>query len=437
MKIFKHITLVFLVVSSVYGQNINGRFEGAVTREGSVQLMNFDFYNEEGIQKGTYEIPENGIFDVPINEIKIVNDTLHLKFYFGNFFCFISENKKEITGISEKWNPKLRLHVKKAQKRKKPYTKQNIVFSNKDIQLSGMIYEPLNNNGQPSKYIILVHGSGAQDRYSPYYISLGYALSKRGFGVLLYDKRGTGKSSGNFETASMENLVDDAVAAYNYLKTLVGVKNIEIGFLGTSQGGWIAPLAANKVGDCDFLILNVGPAVSVFEQDLHRVEYSMKADGWNQSDIDLALAYTKLYFQFANDKKNKTWLKLKQLSSEVKNKKWVEYVNIPENKDDFDWWRNNNYDPETTLKNLNCRTLSLFGEFDPLVPPLENAKLMMEYLTTSGIRFDIKVISGALHDMKTFQGLNGDNWDWPLVYWKWRTEPKEYMQSIIEFLDKK
>jgi len=282
-----------------------------------------------------------------------------------------------------------------------------------------------------------VHGSGAQDRYSPYYISLGHNLTRNGFGVLLYDKRGTGKSSGNFETASIENLADDAVAAYNYLKTLIGVNENKIGFLGTSQGGWIAPLAANKVKDCDFLILNVSPAVSVFEQDLHRVEYSMKADGWNQSDINSALKYTKLYFQFAIDKKNSTWSKLKQLSSEVKNKKWVEYIIIPKNKNAFDWWRNNNYDPEKTLKNLNCRTLSLFGEYDPLVPPIENVKLMTEYLTTSGIKFDIKVIPEVLHDMKTFQGLNGDNWDWPLVYWKWRVEPKEYMLSIIEFLDEK
>lgn len=437
MKRVQQIIGFILIVNSIYSQNLNGRFEGAVTRDGSIQLVNFDFYNEKGVQKGTYEIPENGSFDVPIDVIRMVNDTLNIQFYFGNFFCFVSEDKKEITGISEKWNPKLRLHVKKTQLKKKPYTQRNILFNNGNIQLSGMLYKPKNVIRDTEKYIILVHGSGAQDRFSPYYISLAHTLSLNGFGVLLYDKRGTGKSSGNFETASMEDLANDAVAAYDYIKILNSKNETEIGFLGTSQGGWIAPLAANKVGDCDFLILNVGPAVSVFEQDMNRVEYSMKADGWNQSDIDLALTYTKLYFQFVIDKKNKTWSKLKKLSSEVRNKKWVEYINIPENKDDFNWWRTNNYDPKLTLKNLNCRTLSLFGEYDPLVPPKENVKLMTEYLTTSGIQFDIKVIPEALHDMKTFQGLNGDNWDWPFVYWKWRVEPEEYMLSIIEFLDRK
>ena len=356
MKGIGIVLLVFLFVISTNGQDLNGRYSGAVSRDGSVQLVNFEFYTEAGRQKGTYEIPENGFFDVPIDKITLVNDTLQVRFYFGNFFCFVSDDQKEITGISEKWNPKLRLHLKKSQYTEKPYARQDIIFNNGDIQLSGMLYTPRDGFKGISKYVILVHGSGAQDRYSPYYISLGHSLSQLGFGVLLYDKRGTGRSSGSFETASMEDLAGDAVAAYNYLKTVVGENGTAIGFLGTSQGGWVAPIAANKVANCDFLILNVGPAVSVFEQDLHRVAYSMKADGWKQSDIDAAIAYTELYFQFARDQKNSTWLQLKQLSLDLKNKKWVEYLNIPEDKGDFTWWRNNDYDPATTLSNLNCRT---------------------------------------------------------------------------------
>ncbi len=305
-----------------------------------------------------------------------------------------------------------------------------------DINLSGMLYNPKNRIGQAVDYVILVHGSGAQDRFSPYYISLGYSLAKNGFGVLLYDKRGTGLSSGNFESASMEDLANDALAALNYLKNRKDIKKFEIGFLGTSQGGWIAPIAANKNKDCDFLILNVGPAVSVFEQDINRVEYSMKNDGWDQASIDSAVLYSELYFQYVKDNSPETWKKLDKFSKDIKNKDWVEYVNIPDNKDDFEWWRNNNYDPETTLKNLKCRTLCLFGEYDPLVPPEENENLMREYLTLAGIEFDIKVIPGTLHDMKTFQGLNGDNWSWPKVYWEWRKQPYSFLDNIIQFLNK-
>jgi uncharacterized protein len=434
MKVIGQTFLIFLLVNFVYGQNLNGRFEGAVTRDGSVQLVNFDFYMEDGIQKGTYEIPENGSFDVHIDEIALINDTLNIKFYYGNFFCFISEDKASIAGVSEKWTPKIRLHVKKTIEKEKPYIKEEITFNNGEVTLSGMLYQPKNRTGQPVKYVILVHGSGAQDRFSPYYISLGYTLAKNGFGVLLYDKRGTGWSSGDFEISSMEDLADDAVAALNYLTKRDDIKISEIGFLGTSQGGWIAPLAANKSKQCDFLILNVGPSVSVFEQDINRVEYAMKNDGWDKLSIDSAVSYTKLYFQYAKDNSSKTWKNLDKFSKEIKSKNWVKYVNIPENKDDFEWWRINNYNPEMTLKNLKCRTLCLFGEFDPLVPPNENEIKMKNYLSHADIEYDIIVIKGTMHDMRTYQGINGEDWDWPKVYWEWRIQPVSFMNSIVDFL---
>lgn len=435
MKKIKNIALILLMVNYTHGQNLNGRYEGAVTRDGSVQLVNFDFYYESGIQKGTYEIPEIGYFDVPIDKIELKHDTLHIKFYYGNFFCFLSEGKDEITGISEKWNPKIRLHIKKTHTREKPYIKEEIVFNNGDVKLSGMLYQPKNRIEQSVIYVILVHGAGAQDRFSPYYISLGYSLAKNGFGVLLYDKRGTGLSSGNFESSSLEDLADDAITALNYLKNRKDIKKSEIGFLGTSQGGWISSIAANKSKDCDFLILNVGPSVSVFEQDINRVEYSMKSDGWEQSPIDSAVLYTELYFKYVRDKSPKTRRELDIFLKEIENKGWIDYLNKP-NEDDFKWWRNNNFDPEIKLKNLNCRTLSLFGEYDPLVPPEENENLMREYLTLAGIKFDIKIIPETLHDMKTFQGLNGDNWSWPEVYWEWRKQPHSFLDNIIQFLNK-
>lgn len=436
MKKIEQLLLLLLFTNYTYGQDLNARFEGALSRDGSVQLINFEFKNENGIQTGIYEIPEAGLFDVPIDDIEIINDTLNLKFYYGNFYCFLDKTKAQITGLSQNWNPKIRLHIKKVSKKEKPYIKEEFTFKNKEAELSGMVYHPRNNKHKPVKYVVLIHGSGAQDRYSPYYISLGYALSKRGIGVLLYDKRGSGKSSGNFETATLLDLAEDAEAAFNYLKTKHAKKISGIGFLGTSQGGWIAPIASKKVKDCDFLILNVGPAVSVFEQDIHSVKYSMQQDGWNSNDIDSAVAYTKLYFQFVKDNDPNTWLKLEQEIKNIKDKKWIDFVNIPKNKNDFSWWRNNNYNPEKTLKQLNCRTLSLFGEYDPLVPPKENIKLMREYLASAKVEFEIKVISETLHDMKTFQGLNGDNWNWPNVYWNWRIQPESFLNSITQFINK-
>ncbi len=430
------ILLQSIVLLNGYAQNLDGRFEGAVTRDGSVQLVNFEFYMKDGRQKGNYEIPEIGSFDVPVDTIFMRNDTLNVKFYFGNFFCFADSNKRQITGISEGWLPKIRLHIKQSSSRKKPYLKEDIEFTNNEISLSGMLYHPENQTDGAVKYIVLVHGSGGQSRFAPYYISLGYSLSEMGYGVLLYDKRGTGSSSGNYQKASMDDLADDALAAVSYLKSRSDLNIEEIGLLGTSQGGWIAPMAANKSEHVDFIILNVAPAVSVFDQDIHRVYYSMDDDGWEQSAVDSAIAYTKLYFKYAENNKAKDMKALLKMSEDIKNREWAEYVNLLEGGEDFTWWRLNNYDPESALKKLNCRTLVLLGEKDVLVPPVENEEKMRAYLTEAGIDFEIVVIKGVAHDMLTYQGLNGGNWDWPQVSWQWRYRPAEFLNRIEGFLKK-
>lgn len=162
----------------------------------------------------------------------------------------------------------------------------------------------------------------------------------------------------------------------------------------------------------------------------------MESDGWNQKVIDSALYYTRLYFEFAKSNKTSTWEKLEKLSQEYKEKAWAEYLNIPPNKEDFIWWRLNDYDPSKALSNLKCRTLCIYGELDRLVPPKENKEKMRNYLTQAGIEFEIVTIKGAYHNMQTSQGLNGNNWDWPKVYWQWRKQPKEFMNKIIEFIEK-
>ena len=83
-------------------------------------------------------------------------------------------------------------------------------------------------------------------------------------------------------------------------------------------------------------------------------------------------------------------MELYNFSEAIRNTDWVEYVNIPVNKDDeFVWWRLNNFNPEEILKNVKCRTLCLFGEYDPSVPPEENVNKMRDYLSSSGVEFNI------------------------------------------------
>src|SRR5207247_3161520 len=100
--------------------------------------------------------------------------------------------------------------------------------------------------------IILVHASGSEDR--EYLLPFVRFLIRRGITVLGYDKRGVGGSTGDWNTASFDDLAGDVVAAVEYLKTRSDIDGKQIGLLGISQAGWIMPLAAIRSKDVAFLI---------------------------------------------------------------------------------------------------------------------------------------------------------------------------------------
>lgn len=425
-----YLALLFLAVQIIHCQTPQGHYEGALTRNGSVQLISFDFNDN----KTTYNIPEIGYTDVLTDKISPKKDTLNLKTFYGDFYCFLDSKTGDLTGVSKNIDPEMRIHLKKAPAKEKNFTEEEIKFANGEVSLAGVLFKPKKSD-QPVPYVVLVHRSGWEDRETPWYHSLAYLLASKGIGVLLYDKRGTGKSTGNFSSADFNDLADDAASAFRYLKERNDLNHSKIGFLGASQGGWIVPLAANKVKNCDFGILVVGPAVSLYEQDINRVEYTLAEEGYSKESINAALKYSNLFFRYIESNTAKDWNALKKYTSEIRNEKWIDQVDIPQSQtgDDVLWWRKNKYDPKEALTTIKCPVLSILGEKDVLVPPAENKNKMEGYLTKAGVKHKIVTLQNCGHDMITIKTKN-EKENWPHTYWQWQKQPQEFVDSIFEFI---
>lgn len=108
---------------------------------------------------------------------------------------------------------------------------EDVSFPNGDVRLVGTLISPRSGSKHPA--IILVHGSGAENR--EYMLPWARFLIRRGIAVLGYDKRGVGGSTGDWNTASFNDLAGDVVAAFNYLKTRSDIDGTQIGLLGISQ----------------------------------------------------------------------------------------------------------------------------------------------------------------------------------------------------------
>ena len=165
---------------------------------------------------------------------------------------------------------------------------EEVEFASHGATLSGSIVFPAN---QPiHAAVVFIHGSGKQTRN----IGLAERFAREGIVALVYDKRGAGKSGGEYEgeqSVSEKNialLADDAISALKKLSSHPSLKGIPVGFAGISQAGWIGPLAAEKSNLAKFLVLWSGPVCKVSEEDIFS-KYTSDRDSQTAPTYDEAL----------------------------------------------------------------------------------------------------------------------------------------------------
>jgi pimeloyl-ACP methyl ester carboxylesterase len=168
-------------------------------------------------------------------------------------------------------------------------------FSSGNVQLAGTLIRTANASKHPA--IILVHGSGAENR--EYVLPFARFLVRHGVAVLGYDKRGVGGSTGDWNTASYEELAGDVAAAFEYLKTRADVDAAHIGLLGISQAGWIMQMAAARVPGLAFLISISGAGVSPAETTLDQTQNELTMTGMKAPMVAAIVGLMKLQYEFA------------------------------------------------------------------------------------------------------------------------------------------
>jgi pimeloyl-ACP methyl ester carboxylesterase len=147
-----------------------------------------------------------------------------------------------------------------------PYQETEVAFENPAarITLKGTICTPMSAKFLPA--VVLVAGSGPNKRDEEVlghkvFAVLSDALCRRGIIVLRYDKRGTGESGGSYAAANLADFASDAEAAFDFLKTARLVDPAQVGFIGHSEGGLTAPMAALARPDAAFVVMMAGPGV--------------------------------------------------------------------------------------------------------------------------------------------------------------------------------
>jgi len=297
-----------------------------------------------------------------------------------------------------------------------PYTEEDVAYDNPSakVHIAGSLTLP--NGKGPFPAVLLIVGSGPLNRdeevafHKPFLV-LADHLTRQGIAVLRADKRGVGKTTGDFEEATIQDLADDVRAGVEYLKTRREIDPKHIGLLGHSEGGVVGPILASQSSDVAFVVMLAGPGQNNGDIIIFQKTLAAKEHGADENTLALMRSwYERLYALVREDTDNATAEKKIRalhatLTSDQKDKLgWPDSGLDREIADQLKhhWRCDLRHDPCAVLRKVRCPVLALGAEKDMQVPAKENLAGIEQALKAGGnTRFAVRECPGLNHAFRT------------------------------------
>lgn len=243
-----------------------------------------------------------------------------------------------------------------------PYVKTSS-FEEKEVSLGrppwilpGVLTLPRGKEPKPA--VVLVHGSGPNDRdetigHNKPFKDLAWGLASRGIAVLRYDKRtkvyARELAQRKIHLTVEEEVIEDALQALDFLKKQPRINPNCLFLLGHSLGGLLAPRIAQRAASLRGIIIMAGPTMALEKIVIRQLKYLAWLDGYlspeEKKKIEEAEAAAR-EIEAASAQKNPD-LNRRLLGASLKY--WVDLKN---------------YDPIQTAASLSCALLILQGGRD-------------------------------------------------------------------------
>ncbi|WMN11134.1 alpha/beta hydrolase [Marivirga salinae] len=427
-KLSTTLILTFLCFS-LFAQDIEGKWQGLLKVQGMELTIVFNISKENDTLIATMDSPDQGAFGLAVQEVTFENGVLNIGMnmppiqYEGTL-----NSDGEIDGVFKQagqdfplilsQNDLEKLNKKKPQDPEEPfpYRSENITFENRidGIKLAGTLTMP--SEGENFPVVVLISGSGPQDRNEALlgqkpFLVLSDHLTKQGIAVLRYDDRGTAESEGDFSTATSADFKTDVAAAVNYLKSREEIDANNIGLIGHSEGGIIAPMVAVESKDVAYIVLMAGTGIRGDDLLLRQSELIGKASGMSESQLKTAREFNQGAYDIVVNTVNATTVKedLKKYLEEAVTKnpelatanglKEEVFVNQVLGQLTNPWIVYFlKHDPSKVLKKVDCPVLAIVGEKDLQVPSKVNLEAIEAALKAGGnTNYKVKELPGLNH----------------------------------------
>lgn len=289
-------------------------------------------------------------------------------------------------------------------------------FTSHGTKLVGRLVMP--QGSDKVSVVVLIYGSENDSALTFY--SLQRMLPAQGVGAFVYDKRGTGLSEGTY-TQDFSLLADDAVAATREARRLAGARLSRIGYQGGSEGGWVAPIAANRT-PVDFVIVCFGLAVGVIDEDQQEVEMEMREKGHSPDEIAKALEVARAAENIFASRFTQGFREFDAVRAKYSKEPWYKdlhgdytYFFLPHSEPElramaakFNWGTPFHYDPMPTLRADTTPQLWILGGEDYEAPAAETSR-RIKSLAADNRPFSLALYPTAEHGMTLFEtGKDGE-----------------------------
>jgi pimeloyl-ACP methyl ester carboxylesterase len=415
--------LIGLTPLSATQQPIDGYWEGFVESHGARLIINVEFKTAPDGIRAIIDIPDLYIHGYKLTNARYESPSVRFELplsrepdkFDGAFKGEIIEGTYS-GRFYQAETQSAHFILRRLKKKPLPYRQEEVSFQNGDVKLAGSLFIPLKKGRHPG--IVFFHGSGPQTRES-YLRFFADLFARRGIATLIFDKRGTGASTGEvwYRTGDrFDNLVADGLSGVQFLLNRPDINPKKVGLWGLSQGGWLAPLAASRSKDIAFLIVVSGGGVTPAEQEVYDDEVKLRDKGYPQEEVAEAVALLRL----ADDviRGRESWEKFAAARAQAQKKEWFALldrfpVKLP--KED-DTWRAGgeglDFDPRPLWEQTSIPALAIFGEADKSTPSGESARRIELALQKGGNKdHTIKIFPNADHALLVPTG-NGSKWDW-------------------------
>ena len=395
---------------------VAGHWEGELVQQGQPLAIRFDLIADVGAPSGRFSADRWQAMDYPLGGMKL--DGLSFDFGLNGLELDGTLAGDAISGTFKGDNGTGTFTLHRVARTPPPYAVREVTFKDGDVVLSGTIVIPTTPGRHPA--VVMTHGSGSETRWgTSRYIADRFA--RAGIVALIYDKRGSGQSSGDWRTASYEDLARDAVAAVDLLASRPDVDPKRIGLLGHSEGGIVAPivatLAPNKVA---FLVAEDAPAQVIKDQDKYRTMLDVMnqgvSQGWSKDDQLLALKTYDLFVDVAAG--DRPMADYEAAQAKYKDTAWFQYLGLPD-KDSWIWaWYRPraHLDIGTLWTSIRKPVLLVYGEHDQLMPVDQTIRRLEDTLDASGAPYTALIVPRAEHNLSVHPGA-GEPFFW------WRQAP--------------